>query len=288
MRSMTGYAYKEAANNRWNVSVEIKGYNNRFMELFVGLPSYFSMIEPEVRKLVSTRIQRGKVEVYIRVKELEEKINVNVDYELLDAYLSAFYQIKKKRKLSGKITLDNLITVGGFLKTEKDLSPDEFMDFLTPVLDKAMYDFIETKEREGKATKGDILSQLTHVEDGLANIKTRAAELEAMFKEQLTIRMQELLSGAVDEQRMLAELAVLLTKYSVNEEISRLEAHIKLFKELADSDIPVGKKLDFLCQEMNREINTIGSKSTIVEISQKVVDMKDAVENIREQLRNIE
>lgn len=288
MRSMTGYAYKEAGNKRWNISVEIKGYNNRYMELFVGIPTYFSMVEPAIRELVSKKIQRGKVEIYIRVKELEEKLTVNIDYAVLDAYLSAFKKIKKEKKLKGSITLDQLISVGGFLKTEKELSTDEFSAFIIPVIDQALDDFIITKEREGKKTKEDILLQLKTIENGLAEIKTRAGELESLFKEQITLRMQELLSGAVDEQRMLAELAVLLTKYSVNEEIARLDSHIGLFKELADKNTPVGKKLDFLCQEMNREINTIGSKSTIVDISQKVVDMKDAVENIREQLRNVE
>jgi uncharacterized protein (TIGR00255 family) len=156
-------------------------------------------------------------------------------------------------------------------------------------LDKALIDFRSSKEREGEATRQDLLRLGARLAEGLDAVEANAGTLETKLKENLLNRFDELLGNkGYDENRFLQEVAMLLSKYSVNEEIVRLRTHIEAFTELLASTDPVGKRLDFLCQEMNREINTIGSKSILVEINQQVVSMKDNLENIREQVRNIE
>ncbi|AEJ61526.1 Conserved hypothetical protein CHP00255 [Spirochaeta thermophila DSM 6578] len=288
MRSMTGYAYREHTTDEWNLSIELKGYNNRFLELYVNIPSYVSPLEPRIRERLTAEISRGKVECYLRMREYREQVEIHLDEAAVDAYVEALNRLKKRAKVKGSIRLEHLLGLNGLIKVEKLQDPERYWQAVSPLLDAAIADFKATREREGQKTKEHIEQLLREIEEAFQVVKAHAGEMEAYLKAQLEQRMRELVGEGIDEQRLLTELAVLLTRFSIDEEIVRLDAHLSHFRELFDTQGPVGKKMDFLCQEMHREVNTIGSKTPLVVISQAVVRMKDAVENIREQVRNIE
>ena len=289
MNSMTGYAWRERMDDAISVSVEIKGYNNRFLEVSVNAPPWLSGLETKARGLVSGFCGRGRVDVSIRIKENNAPVNVTVNIAAANAYMKAISDLCTALGLAdNKISVSTLIAMEGVLETEKNRDAERYWNAVEPVLQKAVVAFVAEREREGKHTEEDILASVGRVETALQTVKNHVPTLEAAIKENITTRFKELTGGSIDENRVLAETAVLLMKYTVSEEISRLSSHLCEFRaEVARNDRP-GKKLDFLCQEINREVNTIGSKSTITEVSHAVVDMKEALENVREQLRNIE
>jgi len=178
--------------------------------------------------------------------------------------------------------------MNGILKTSKNRDLDNYEKIIIQKLEEAYLDFDESKIREGKVTEADLISSLDVLAERAAHFESRADEMEEEIKKNIRERFEKLLEDRYDENRVLAETAVLLMKYSINEEIVRLKGHIDSFREGMTSDKPVGKKLDFLCQEIGREINTIGSKSSQSDVIQAVVDSKDNLERIREQLRNLE
>lgn len=288
MRSMTGYAYRELVTDDWNISIELKGYNNRFLELYVNLPTYLSPLEPRIRERLTGAISRGKVECHLRMREYREQVEIHLDEAAVDAYVEALDRLRKRAKVKGGIRLEHLLGLNGLIKVEKLQDPERYWGAVAPLLDAALADFKTTREREGEKTKENIIQLLGEVEEAFEVVRSHAAEMEAYLRDQLETRMKELVGEGIDEHRLLTELALLLTRFSINEEIVRLESHLSHFRELLDAEAPVGKKMDFLCQEMHREVNTIGSKTPLVVISQAVVRMKDAIENLREQLRNVE
>jgi len=288
MNSMTGFAWQERTTSDISVSVEIRGYNNRFLEVSLSLPSWLSCLEPQIRGLVSDRCGRGRVDVSIRVKEPNARVNVTVNTAAAKAYMEAVSKLGDILGIDEKISLSRLIEMEGVLETEKNLDVERSWNAVEPVLQEALATFVAERAREGKHTEDDILASVGRIELALQTVTSHVPTLEATIKENISARFKELTGGSIDENRILAETAVLLMKYTVSEELSRLSSHLCEFRaEAARNDRP-GKKLDFLCQEINREVNTIGSKSTIAEVSRAVVEMKEALENVREQLRNIE
>jgi len=288
MNSMTGYAWRERTEPDMSVSVEIKGYNNRFLEVSVNAPPWLSGLETKVRRVVSDSCGRGRVEVSVRVKETNAPVTVSVNVAAASAYMKAVSDLSAALGLADKISISTLLGMEGVLEAEKDRDVGRYWTAVEPVLLEAVAAFIEERAREGKHTEDDILASMGRIEAALGTVTGHVPALEATIKENISARFKELTGGSIDENRVLAETAVLLMKYTVSEEISRLSSHLCEFRaEAARNDRP-GKKLDFLCQEINREINTIGSKSTITEVSRAVVEMKEALENVREQLRNIE
>ena len=288
MNSMTGFAWQERTANDISVSVEIRGYNNRFLEVSLSLPSWLSCLEPKIRGLVSGCCGRGRVDVSIRVREPNVRVNVSVNAAAAKAYMEAVSKLGDIVGIDEKISLSRLIEMEGVLETEKNLDVERSWNAVEPVLQEALAAFVAERAREGKHTEDDILASLGRIELALQTVTSHVPSLEATIKENISARFKELSGGSIDENRLLAETAVLLMKYTVSEELSRLSSHLCEFRaETARNDRP-GKKLDFLCQEINREVNTIGSKSTIADVSRAVVEMKEALENVREQLRNIE
>ena len=288
MNSMTGFAWRERADGEISVSVEIKGYNNRFLEISVGLPPWLSCLEPKIRGIVSDRCGRGRVEVSVRVKEPNARVNVTVNAAAAKAYMEAVSSLGDILGIDEKISLSTLIGMEGVLETEKNLDTERYWNAIEPVLREAVAAFVADRAREGKHTEEDILNSVGRIEFALQTVTSHVPTLEATIQENIRARFKELTGGSIDENRILAETAVLLIKYTVSEEISRLSSHLCEFRAEATRNDRPGKKLDFLCQEINREVNTIGSKSTIAEVSRAVVEMKEALENVREQLRNIE
>lgn len=291
MISMTGYAYEEVTLENAVVSVEIKSVNSRFLDLTINLPSYLNPLESEFRNLISQKVARGKVDVYIRIKETHSEGAVTVDTQLARTYMDAYKQIATAVGLASvdpSAALYALINQDGVLNSNREYDVDKYRSMLMPVFDAAFKRFLSDKEREGQNMQKDLLEKLSKLEECAAFFKEWQPKMEDLFKEQITSRFNELLGENADQNRIMTETAAMLVKYTINEEIVRLCSHISAMKsEINDNPIP-GKRLDFICQEMNREINTIGSKNQFAEVSAMVINAKDALENIREQSKNVE
>ena len=288
MISMTGFACRERVNEDASVSVEIKGYNNRYLEIYVNSPSWLSHLEPRIRESVAAVCGRGKVEVAVRLRESNTPLDIGINANAANAYMKAVSDLAEGRGIDEKLSLSVLIGLEGVLEVEKIRDDEKYWRIIEPVLREAAGAFQAERAREGNFTEEVILNFVTQIESKLETVKAHTAALENSIGENIKNRFRELVGSEIDENRIMAETAMLLMKYTISEEISRLASHLGEFRaETARNERP-GKKLDFLCQEINREINTIGSKSTIIEVSRSVVDMKEALENIREQLRNVE
>ena len=291
MISMTGYACEEQTLETAVVSVEIKSVNSRFLDLTINLPSYLNALESEFRTAIAQKVARGKVDVYIRIKETKSEGAVTVDTELAKNYMNAYRQIATAAGLASvnpEAALYALIKQEGILNSNRDYDVDKYRTMITPVFHSAFTRFLSDKEREGQNMKQDLLEKLSKLEECAAYFKEWQPKMEAAFKEQITTRFNELLGENADQNRIMTETAAMLVKYTINEEIVSLCSHITAMKdEINNNPIP-GKRLDFICQEMNREINTIGSKNQFAEVSAVVINAKDALENIREQSKNVE
>ncbi|HOC29904.1 MAG TPA: YicC family protein [Treponemataceae bacterium] len=288
MKSMTGYAWNEETRDDITVSVELKSYNSRFLDLSVNQPYWLGRLETRIRDYASARIQRGKVELILRVRERSANLQVTPDSEAARAYYEAVREIAVSLGLSENIPLSLITAQEGVLKSERVLDIEEYWKRIEPVLEKAFSDFEDSRITEGSMLRKDIEAMIARIETDVSIISGFVPSMEQMFKESIRNRFTEILGNQIDEQRVLQETAALLVKYTINEELVRLGAHLaSLKKELAENPSP-GRKADFICQEINREVNTIGSKNQIIEVGQAVIDAKDALENIREQMRNIE
>jgi uncharacterized protein (TIGR00255 family) len=286
---MTGYAWREINEGDMTVSVEIKSYNSRFLDLSVNQPYWLSRLENRIREYASKRIQRGKVELSVRIRETSSNLQVTADPDAARAYKGAVAEIASALGLdSSSIPLSLIISQEGVLKSERVLDIETYWAKIEPVLVAAFADFERARDTEGKALAEDIYAMISRIEKSAETITGWVPDMERIFRENIRTRFAEILGNDIDEQRVMQETAALLVKYTINEEIVRLRAHLtSLRKELAENPAP-GRKTDFICQEINREVNTIGSKNQIYEVGQAVIDAKDALENIREQMRNIE
>jgi len=286
---MTGYGSSELLTEDFLLTVEIKSYNNRYFEILHTMPSLLSQFELAIDERIKGIVSRGRVELNVRLRQLQTDVTLRVDEAAVHQYKRAFATIAQLAGLKDEPKLENYMLVEGILVPLRNDDASLYEEPLFTLLDQALADLKASKEREGVATKQDLIRLGNQMQVGLDVVISQAEALEEKLKENLLNRFEELLgSKGYDENRFLQEVAILLSKYSVNEELVRLQTHIEAFRDLLESHEPVGKRLDFLAQEMNREINTIGSKSIMVEISQQVITLKDNLENIREQVRNIE
>jgi uncharacterized protein (TIGR00255 family) len=288
MKSMTGYAYRERQDEFYSLSVELRGYNSRFLEINFFLPPCFSPLERRIRDLIAPVCVRGRIDVTIRYRDQNSPFRVTVNREAAAAYVAACNTLAGILGSGEKPDLKALMDREGVLEIEWLRDEERYWERIEGPLATALEIFGAERSREGQHTQEHILSQLGVIEASLGQIALRAEELEASIRENLRGRFLELLGDKIDENRILAETAVLLMKYTISEEISRLHSHLSEFRAEAERNPSPGKKLDFLSQEMNREINTIGSKAPQIEVSRAVVEMKNALENIREDLRNVE
>lgn len=288
MTSMTGYSYVETSTETSTVSVEIKSVNSRFLDLTINLPPYLNQLESSFRAIISEKVVRGKIDVYIRVKENESDIEIAADTNAAKAYLDAIKKIADATGYSSDIPLSLIISQPGVLNTNLNYDVEKYGQMISPVLKEALDKFCADRKREGENLKKDLLSKLSKLEECAAFFKEWQPKMESNFKEQITAKFKELLADQVDENRIMTETAAMLVKYTINEEIVRLHSHLAAMKTEIENNPAPGKKLDFLCQEANREINTIGSKNQFAEVGAMVIASKDSLENIREQAKNVE
>lgn len=289
MKSMTGYGYKEYSDENYFLSVEIKSWNSRFLDLSVYLPSFLGRLEKQIREKCSALIFRGKVDLSIKLKEKNTDITVTVDENAAKAYGDAIKSIAKSLDFpSENIPLSLIVNQDGVLNVQKNTDFEKYMEMIEPILSSALEEFCEDREREGENLRIDLLEKLDKIQESENIFKSWIPKMESVFKENLENRFKELLGENYDEQRVLTEIAAMLVKYTINEEVVRLQSHIDALKAEINSNPCPGRKIDFICQEMNREINTIGSKNQFLEVGQAVINAKDALENIREQAKNVE
>ena len=288
MISMTGYSYREYQDERVNLALELKSYNNRYLDIVVNAPPFLSPLEPAIRNYLKTKIVRGRVEISLRVKELEEDLEVYIDQSAATQYAAALRRLAETVGLQEEPRLSHFLRLEGVIKPVKNRDLEWFEKLVLQELEEAATEFVRSRQTEGKSTDADIRALMQSLEANLATIEAHSVKLEEHIQNQLTERFKELVGENYDENRILSETAVMLIKYSVGEETVRMRSHLDQFMSYMQESGGVGKKLDFICQEMHREINTIGSKSNIIAINQAVVEAKDALEKIREQLRNVE
>ena len=288
MTSMTGYGYNEMNYETAIVSVEIKSVNSRFLDLNINLPPFLNSIESYFRNKISQSITRGKVDVFIRVKELESDAQIYADTKMAKSYYDAIKEVAIATGYDEKsIPLSLILEQNGVLNSNKSYDVEKYQSMIDPIFDNALNQFVKDANREGKNLLVDLKSKLLELETCADFFKKWQPKMENVFKEIITAKFNDLLKDNVDENRIMTEVAAMLVKYTINEEIVRLQSHIKAMKDELDNNPYPGKKIDFICQEMNREINTIGSKNQFAEVGAMVIKAKDSLENIREQSKNI-
>jgi len=288
MKSMTAFGYSEHRDENWHFAVTAKSYNNRFLDILVYLPASLAALEQRTRALLSARFERGRVELYVRASELGGRLPLAIEPAAVRAYVEALRRLAAAAGLRERIRLSHLLRLEGILKPAEAPDQDRVWAALAPVIEEAAAQLEAMRAREGEATRRDIEELLGRIGEEVERVSSHADRLEAKIAEDLRRRLQELLGQGVDENRLLTETAVLASKADIHEELVRIRSHLDNFRDAVAGGGAVGKKLDFLCQELNREFNTIGSKNLLVEVDGAVVALKDTLEKIREQLRNVE
>lgn len=288
--SMTGFGRSKKESNRFSVTVEMKTVNHRFCEFHIRMPRQLMKIEDKLKKMLNEHILRGRVEVYVTIAgEAVVNRKVHIDWKLLDEYIQSMQAIQEKYGLQEQITLNELVQRQELIGIEEEEAEnDDIENLVLTAVEDAAIQLKTMRQSEGEALHKDITNNLNLIKNHTSQLKELAPMVVSQFKEKLTKRMQELLSGQFDDTRILSEVALFADKADIHEELTRLESHIQQFNKILLLPDPVGRKCDFLVQEMNREVNTIGSKANDSQIANEVVEMKSLLEKIKEQVQNIE
>ena len=289
MNSMTGWGFAEAVIEDAQISVEIKAVNSRFLDVSVSLPPFLGRLENTLRKALSAKVLRGKVEMSVRVHNTATS-NISVDTDAATRYYKAFCEVAHALgRDEHDIPLDLVLAQDGVVGARAEVDWDLWQKRIAGVFDTAVSALLADRAREGENLRRDLLAKLGELDECAAFFAKWQPQMEAKFKELIEQRFAEITGeGQLDEGKVLSEVAAMVVRYTINEEVVRLQSHLEALRhEITESAAP-GKRLDFICQEANREINTIGSKSQFIEVSQMVIRAKDALENIREQSKNVE
>lgn len=293
IKSMTGYGRAQETVGSFNVTVELKSVNHRYFEFSSRVPRSYGFIEDKLKNLVGSSVSRGKVECYVSIENIgESESEVVLDEKLAQEYLNAYNVLADKFDLNVKDSyIFNALAKNPelFSVRKKALDEDEIWESVSAVAKCAVEKFISMREAEGVKLREDVLSRADFILSKVAFIEQRSPETVKEYNDKLLERIHEFLSDIhIDEQRIATECAIFADKIAVAEETVRLRSHIDQLSAFLQSDEPVGRKIDFLVQEMNREANTIGSKAQDGEIAKCVIDIKAEIEKIREQIQNIE
>lgn len=291
-KSMTGFGLGETSNDVYKLKVEIKTVNHRYNEIFIRLPRHLNYLEDKLKKLIKEYVHRGKIDVYVDFEYIDQSaVAVKVDIPLAVSYKNALTQLKDELDLEDRILLKDIIHVSDVIKMDKkEIDQDAIWKIFKETFEIALKDLTTMKLNEGESLKADILKKLASMEKWIELISERAPFVVVDYREKLHERIKNLLDEnlVLDEERFNTEIAYFADKSSIDEEIVRLESHIHQFHDILEENGSIGRKIDFLIQEMNREINTIGSKANDIILSKYVVEVKSELEKIREQIQNIE
>ncbi len=293
IRSMTGYGRSQAVVDTMNITVELKSVNHRYFEFNSRVPRNYGFLDEKLKSYIGSRVSRGKVECYVSVENLEDdEIEILVNHSLAKSYLDALKELAETNELNLRddLAMSSLARYNDiFTVHKKEADEEKIWNAVKSVAETAVDKFIAMRETEGEKLKNDVLSRADLILRKVSVIEERSPETVKEYNDKLLARINEFLSDVqVDEQRLLTECAIFADKVAVAEETVRLRSHIDQLRQFLDSDEAVGRKTDFLVQEMNREANTIGSKAQDVTIARNVIDIKAEIEKIREQIQNIE
>ncbi|MFL6517001.1 MAG: YicC/YloC family endoribonuclease [Bacillus sp. (in: firmicutes)] len=288
--SMTGFGRSKKESDCFSVNVEIKTVNHRFCEMNIRMPRQLLKIEDRMKKKLSQHIRRGRVEVYVSLEgEGVVTRKVHVDWKLLEEYYQSIKQVRDKYDDEGTVTLQDLLSRSELLHIEESEAGNEDLDNLVlAATEEAAIVLKQMRMAEGEELKKDLHAILAQLETNVLELQKYAPLVVQSYKERLMKRMEEFANGQLDETRILTEVAIFADKADINEEVTRLKSHIQQFLQTLKSIEPIGRKLDFIVQEMNREANTIGSKANDSNIAKQVVDIKSLLEKLKEQVQNIE
>lgn len=290
IRSMTGFGRSDYEVDGRTYTVEIKSVNHKYNDVSVKLPRFLNSLEDGIRKKVSNSISRGKVDVYITFENYSSQgTNIKINKELAKEYIKNLKELSEETGVKYEINVIDISKLPDILKIEDNGNEELISSELNIATDEAIKNFIEMRCIEGEKLALDIKRRLDLIEDKILEIEKYSSTLVTDYMEKLEARVKELMkTDVVDENRLAQEIVIFSDKCSIEEELTRLNSHISQFNKLLQESSPIGKKFDFLVQEMNREVNTIGSKANCLEITNRVIDIKTEIENIREQVQNIE
>lgn len=299
IRSMTGYGRAKKVIGDRDVTVEIKSVNHRYCEPFIRISRSYMQIEDMLRNYIQKNISRGKIEVSVNIDRTADSPadNIKLNEGVLEEYISVLRSAAEKFSLPDDISASTVLRLPDVLQKEKEeIDADEVWEAVKTVTDEALAVFFAQREREGRFLVTDIAEKCGQIQEHVAFIESRSEKLIGEYKEKLTAKINEMLGDTkVDEQRLLTEVAIMADKIAIDEELVRLSSHTEnlrtLLTDAMDENKPavsVGKKTDFIIQEMNREINTISSKIGDMEVTLHVIEVKTCIEKIREQIQNIE
>ncbi|MFI3251132.1 MAG: YicC/YloC family endoribonuclease, partial [Eubacteriales bacterium] len=272
------------------ITVEVRSVNNRYIDCTVRVPRHYLFLEETLKKTVQTQLSRGKVDIFVTIDQHIEEAEISINHPLIEAYCDAFDTLAKQYHLENDITLSRLITLPDLLHAEKPEEDSEAMGAeILVATQKAVANLSAMQRHEGEKLKEDILNRKKTIQEMLEFIEKRSPETVELYQAKLHTRITELLGNTeLDPSRILTEVAIFADKTAVDEETVRLHSHLGQLEEILAEGGAVGRKLDFLIQELNREINTIGSKTNDLELTRQVVQLKSEIEKIREQVQNIE
>ncbi|MBC2714316.1 MAG: YicC family protein [Desulfobacteraceae bacterium] len=292
IKSMTGYAGSDFSTDNLNVSIEIRGYNSRHLDVALKLYHRYAVLEEKIRKAISETITRGRIELRVNISETTENTEVfSINESMANAYYDTLVQLKNKYKLNSEISLALLSGKNGIIETaDPEINPDEIWQVLEKSLNTALSDFDTMKINEGASLKADLEQRLGFIKDCITDIEAKTDGLLGIYQDKLKTRITALTQGMVeiDPARIAQEAAFIADKSDISEETVRAKSHLKQFRELMESKDPCGRPLNFLLQEFNREFNTMGSKAGDAEIAHIIVSAKTELEKIREQIQNVE
>ncbi len=291
IKSMTGYGRSQMILNGRDILVEIRSVNHRYYEYNSRIPRSYNYIDEKLKVLLKSKISRGKVDVSVSISNIEGRdTEVAINKGVAEGYINALRGVADELCVADDLTLSNLIRLPDVFIVQKAVDDeDEVWADVSKVADEALERFVAMRETEGEKMRSDVLAKADFILEMVAKVEELSPQTVENYRERLYRKLSEVLEGKdIDQQRIVTEAAIFSEKIAVDEETVRLRSHISQLRELVNSDETIGRKLDFIVQEMNREVNTIGSKAQDLNITRLVVDMKAELEKIREQIQNIE
>lgn len=290
MNSMTGFGRAKLEKNNRTYNIEIKSVNHRYNDITVKIPRTISYLEEKIKKEISSKISRGKVDICVNFdNNSTDGKNIKMNKELANIYIQELKTLAKENNINDNIQVTEISKFPDVLVIENIEDENIIWEELRICLNEAIESFIQMRQKEGDKIQEDLKIRINKILDKVCKISINSTRLVEEYVVKLETRIKEVLNtDVVDKQRLAQEIVIYADKCSIEEEITRLNSHISQFNELINSNTPIGKKIDFLIQEMNREINTIGSKTSSLQITNLVIDIKTELEDIREQIQNIE
>lgn len=292
MKSMTGFGQGKRVTDDYTVTVDIRTVNHRFLDFHIRIPQTYMALETKIKNLIKEHVSRGRVDCFVTV-QLFNNYNrkLQIDWDLIDEYYRFLQEVQDKYQFKEEIQITHLLDKDELVQiAEIEEENDEIGKIILEVTKEAVIQLADMRKTEGDRLKNDLVSFITTLERQIDEVRTLAPRASKEYEEKLAKKLAEYTAGVIDEVRLMTEVAIFAEKVDIQEEITRLDSHIDQFQQLLNSQMeePMGRKMDFLIQEMNREVNTIGAKTSDVAISRYVVEMKSVLEKMKEQVQNIE